>query len=96
MLRAGTKIRFTPAEIDEFRKFGVDLDGVRTQADLEAAVTDWVNVLDDERPDLLEKIVLEMARMKGVLLPARLNAVAPLPDFPEQFVSSDPRSAQDE
>ena len=83
MLRAGDSLRFTPAEIDEFRSLGIDFDGVRTQADVEAALAAWTNVLGEERPDLLEKIVLDLARARGVSPPPRLNVVGPSPDCPD-------------
>jgi hypothetical protein len=84
MLRAGDSIRFTPAEIAEFEKLGIDFDGVRTQADVEAALTQWVGVLSDERPDLLEKIALALveAEAKGVKPPPRFRIVASSPDCP--------------
>lgn len=84
MLRTGDSLRFTPAEVEGFRKLGIDFDGVRTQADVEAALATWTNVLGEERPDLLEKIALEMAKAKGVLPPPRLSVVGPAPDSPEQ------------
>ncbi len=84
MLRAGKTLRLTPAEIEEFRSLGLDFDGVRTQADIEAALAQWAGVLGDERPDLLEKIVLEMAKSKGVLPPPRLTVVGTSPGCPEQ------------
>ena len=83
MLRAGDSLRFTPAEIDEFRSLGIDFDGVRTQADVEAALAAWTNVLGEERPDLLEKIVLDLARARGVSPPPRLNVVGPSRDCPD-------------
>lgn len=84
MLRAGDSLRFTAAEIEEFRSLGIDFDGVRTQADVEAALARWTHVLGEERPDMLEKIALEMAKAKGVSLPPRLSVVGPAPDSPEQ------------
>ena len=84
MLRTGDSLRFTPAEVEDFRKLGIDFDGVRTRADVEAALTQWTSVLGEERPDLLEKIALEMAKAKGVLPPPRLSVVGPEPGFPEQ------------
>ena len=84
MLHTDDSLRFTPAEVEEFRSLGIDFDGVRTQADVEAALATWTNVLGEERPDLLEKIALEMARAKGVLPPPRLKVVGPEPDSPEQ------------
>jgi len=65
MLRSGKKLRFTRGEVDEFRRIGIDAAGVKMQADWEAAVTQWANVLEAERPDLLEKIARGLTRMKG-------------------------------
>jgi len=84
MLRAGDSLRFTAAEIEAFRSLGIDFDGVRTQADVEAALAQWAGVLNEERPDLLEKIALELAKAKGVLPPPRLNVVGLAPGCPEQ------------
>lgn len=75
MLRAGKALRFTPEEIDEFRSLGLDFDGARTQDDIEQALALWAETLADERPDLLGKIVAEMARDRNVKLPAQLNVV---------------------
>ena len=68
MLRSGKRIRFTRSEVDEFRRIGVDLTGVKTEADLEAVFTFLANTLADERPDLLEKIARGLAEAKGLLL----------------------------
>ena len=84
MLRAGDSLRFTAAEIEEFRSLGIDFDGVRTQADVEAALSQWTRVLDEERPALLEKIVLELAKARSVSPPPRLSVVGPSPDCPGQ------------
>ena len=35
MLRAGDALRFTPDEIEDFRKLGLDFDGARTQDDID-------------------------------------------------------------
>ena len=75
MLRAGNALRFTPDEIEEFRKLGLDFDGARTQDDLDQALARWADTLNDERPDLLEKIAAEMAKARGIPLPARLTRV---------------------
>jgi len=75
MLRAGNALRFTPAEIEDFRKLGLDFDGARTPDDIEQALARWAATLDDERPDLLEKIAVELAKAKGIPLPARLARV---------------------
>jgi hypothetical protein len=75
MLRAGQALRFTPQEIEAFRLLGLDVEGARTPDDVEHALAAWAQALDRERPALLEKIVAEMARAKGVRLPARLAVV---------------------
>ncbi|WP_374682862.1 hypothetical protein [Accumulibacter sp.] len=73
MLRAGDALRFTPDEIEDFRKLGLDFDGARTQDDIDQALARWADTLNDERPDLLEKIAAEMAKARGIPLPARLT-----------------------
>ena len=75
MLRAGNAIRFTPNEIEDYRSLGIDFAGTRTQDDVEQALSRWAQTLDDERPDLLDKIVLEMAKVKGVGPPPSLDLV---------------------
>jgi len=69
MLRSGQQIRFTRSEIAEFRRFGIDLAGVKTLADWEVVFTQWANTLADERPALLQKITRAMAKAKGVEFP---------------------------
>ncbi|WP_150430719.1 hypothetical protein [Dechloromonas sp. CZR5] len=75
MLRAGNALRFTPDEIEAFQKLGLDFDGARTTDDLESVLARWADTLNDECPDLLEKIAVEMAKAKGIPLPARLTRV---------------------
>jgi hypothetical protein len=75
MLRAGDALRFTPDEIEDFRKLGLDFDGARTQDDIDQALARWADTLNDERPDLLEKIAAEMAKARGIPLPARLTRI---------------------
>jgi len=75
MLRAGKVLRFTPDEIEIYRKLGLDFDGARTQDDIEQALAQWADTLNDERPDLLAKIAAKLAKTKGVQLPARLTRV---------------------
>jgi len=75
MLRAGNALRFTPDEIEDFRKLGLDFDGARTQDDIDQALARWADTLNDERPDLLEKIAAEMAKARGIPLPARLTRI---------------------
>ena len=75
MLRAGDALRFTPDEIEDFRKLGLDFDGARTQDDIDQALARWADTLNDERPDLLEKIASKMAKARGIALPARLTRI---------------------
>ena len=75
MFRAGNAVRFTPKEVEDYRSLGIDFAGTRTQDDIEQALGRWAQTLSDERPDLLDKIVLEMAKAKGVRLPASLDLV---------------------
>ena len=75
MLRAGDALRFTPDEIEDFRKLGLDFDGARTQDDIDQALARWTDTLNDERPDLLEKIAAAMAKARGISLPARLTRI---------------------
>jgi len=69
MLRSGKKIRFTLSEADQFRKIGVDLTGVKTEADLEAVFAFWARALSEEQPALLEKIVQELERAREAKRP---------------------------
>ena len=75
MLRAGNALRFTPDEIEDFRKLGLDFDGARTQDDIDQTLARWADTLNDERPDLLEKIAAAMAKARGIALPARSTRV---------------------
>ncbi len=75
MLRAGHSLRFTPTEVEEFRKLGVDVGGARTQDDLDQALAQWAGTLAEERPELLDKIASALAEAKGTSLPVRLTRV---------------------
>ena len=75
MLRAGDALRFTPDEIEDFRNLGLDFEGARTQGDIDQALARWADTLNDERPDLLEKIAAAMAKARGIPLPARLTRI---------------------
>jgi hypothetical protein len=75
MLCAGNAVRFTPNEVEDYRSLGIDFVGTRTQDDIEQALGRWAQTLADERPDLLDKIVLEMAKAKGVRPPPSLDLV---------------------
>ena len=75
MIRAGNAVRFTPNEVEDYRSLGIDFAGTRTQDDIEQALGRWAQTLADERPDLLDKIALEMAKAKGVRPPPSLDRV---------------------
>ena len=75
MLRASDALRFTPGEIEDFRKLGLDFDGAQTQDDIDRALARWADTLHDDRPDLLEKIAAAMAKARGIPLPARLTRI---------------------
>ena len=75
MLRAGNAIRFTPKEVEDYRSLGIDFAGTRTQDHIEQALGRWAQTLDDERPDLLDKIVREMAKAMGVRPPPSMDLV---------------------
>ena len=75
MLRAGHSLRFTPTEIEELRRVGLDVYGTRTQDDLAQALAQWAGTLAEERPQLLDKIASALAQAKGASLPARLTRV---------------------
>ena len=66
MIRVGNSARFTPHEVDELRRVGLDMSNVTHQIDID---NEWVGVahaLADERFNLLEKIVTEMAKVRSV------------------------------
>lgn len=77
-------MRFTPQDIEAYRKAGVDVSNVKTRTDLEHAIERWALAVADERPDLLEKIATEMASRKGEKLPPKLTVITPSDDSPQQ------------
>jgi hypothetical protein len=83
MLRSGDKLRFTPTEIGRFREMGIDLQDVKSRSDFGDALLPWIDGLAGVRPDLLERMVRELAEAKGTKPPPRLS-VAPSADFPGQ------------
>lgn len=73
MIRDGDLVRFTADEIGQFRSVGLDATGVRTIKDFAAAVAKWCNLLQEVRPDVLEKLARAMAEARGVKLPPKLT-----------------------
>lgn len=76
MINSGNAVRFTALEIENYRKVGIDISNVKTEADLESAIERWSLTLSEEHPSLLEKIAVCMAGKKGVELPPKLALIA--------------------
>ena len=74
MIRDRDLVRFTPDEIDQFRSVGLAATGIRTIEDFGAAVARWCDLLEEVRPDVLEKLARAMAEARGVKLPPKLTA----------------------
>ena len=75
MIRLGNSARFTPHEVDELRRVGLDMGNVKHPKDIEQELSRWAHILANERFDLLEKIALEMANASGAKLPPKLGAL---------------------
>jgi len=75
MLQSNEQLRFTPAEIEQARRLGIDLAGVKTKADYSNAVIEMITTLEHERPSLLEKIAKALAEKTGRKLPGNLRLV---------------------
>ena len=75
MLKSSSQIRFTEQEIARAARFGIDLKKVTTQAQYSNAVIDLIKVIERERPELLEKIAIALAKKSGATLPSKLTAV---------------------
>jgi hypothetical protein len=73
MIRNGDLLRFTPDEIERFRSAAIDVARVLTIEDFGAAIARWCDLLQEDRPDLLEKIARAMAETRGVKLPPKLR-----------------------
>lgn len=77
MIESGDQIRFTPAEIEEGYRLGLDFASVHTSADLAAQLVGWIEAMSVLRFDVVEKLAFELATLKGIPLPARLATVLP-------------------
>ena len=75
MLKAGKSMRFTPNEIIEYQKIGVDVSNVRGQDDFELAIRNWTEELSITSPSLLEKIARAMEETTGRKLSPDLAAI---------------------
>jgi hypothetical protein len=56
MLTFKDQVRFTASEIEQHRRMGIDLAGVKTKADYSNALIELITMLERERPDILEKL----------------------------------------
>jgi len=75
MIRHGNQIRFTSHDIAQAAALGVDLRGVTTLSGYSNAVIEMIKALEQDRPDLLEKIAIALAKRKGLKLPPKLTSV---------------------
>lgn len=82
MIRSGNSLRFTGPEVEEFRSVGLALDEVKTPTDFADVLDPWIEALGEVRPDLLERLVQDLAKAKGAKLPPRLSVV-PSCRFPD-------------
>jgi hypothetical protein len=73
MIRSGNARRFNSSEVDELRRIGLDVAGVKCQHDIDREVTRWASALANERFHLLEQLAAAMAEMKGLRLPPKLG-----------------------
>jgi hypothetical protein len=71
MVKYKDQVRFTASEIEECRRIGIDLDGVRTRADYSNAVIEFITTLERDRPELLEKIYRAFVARTGITLPGK-------------------------
>jgi len=75
MLRSDDQVRFTAGEIEEARRLGIDLTGVKTMAMYSAGVIQLITTLEHDRPELLEKIARALCEATGRKMPAKLVPV---------------------
>ena len=75
MLRSGDSLRLSSTEIETCRRIGLEVGAVRTPTDFAAAFDRWIDAVGEVRPDVMERLVRELARAKGVTLPPRLSVV---------------------
>jgi hypothetical protein len=73
MIRSGNSIRFTPDEVREFRQVGLEVSNVKDQQHLEHELSRWAHLLANERFGLLERVVLQMGKTKGLNVPPKLT-----------------------
>lgn len=69
MLKSGSSIRFTAAEVDELAELGIDVAGAKSGEDFAAALEPWLHSLAEARPDVIDKIAKEFAARKRIRQP---------------------------
>lgn len=75
MLESGSALRHTQQENEWFKEIGIDLSEVRSEADLTRALCEWIEVVGDERPAIIEKLAAALANRTGLKLPPKLEVV---------------------
>lgn len=68
MLRSGSSIRFTTAEVNDLAELGIDVNSVKSGSAFAARLEPWLEALAQVRPDLFEKIACTIAAAKSVQL----------------------------
>ena len=69
MLKSGRSIRFTAAEVADLAEHGINISGVKSAKDFATRLEPWLDALAHARPDLLRRIIGEIAAAKGVHKP---------------------------
>lgn len=82
-------MRFTPLEVEQGKRLGLDTSRVKTKADLSAALIRWIGLVGEHRPEILEKL-LDAARKDPVL-----RAKLPSGDLIELSLPTSPRGGAD-
>jgi len=75
MLESGSTLRHTRQEIEWFKETGIDLSEVLSEADLTRLLCEWIEVVGDERPAIIEKLAAALANRTGLKLPRKLEVV---------------------
>ena len=88
MLRSNKALRFTAIEVEQLRRVGLDVRGVRTAGDFAEALDPWIDALHEVRSDLLMRLVEHLAMAKGLKLPPRLHVVS-LPESIDEATAAD-------
>lgn len=75
MLESGSALRYTQQEIEWFKEIGIDLSEVRSEADLTWVLCEWIEVVGDEQPAIIERLAVALANRTGLKLPPKLEVV---------------------